>query len=144
MAHFAQLDENNVVLNVVVVANSDTADENGIENEEIGIQFLKSVLGENTIWKQTSYNNNIRKRYAGIGYIYNETLDAFIPPKPFDSWVLNEETCLWDAPTPRPELTEEQIESYCYYVWNEELYVSSGDGWQLIQPDPISDVAQDP
>jgi hypothetical protein len=137
MAHFAQLDENNVVLNVVVVANSDTADENGIENEEIGIQFLKSVLGENTIWKQTSYNNNIRKRYAGIGYIYNETLDAFIPPKPFDSWVLNEETCLWDAPTPRPELTEEQINSNLCYIWNEDLYVSGENGWELINCDEI-------
>ena len=84
MAHFAQLDENNIVLNVVVVANSDITDENGIEQEKIGIQFLKSLFGEDTNWKQTSYNKNIRKRYAGIEYTYDENLDAFIPPKPYE------------------------------------------------------------
>jgi hypothetical protein len=133
MAHFAKLDENNIVLKVVVVANSDTADENGIENEEIGIQFLKSFLGENTRWKQTSYNNNIRVRYAGIGYIYDEILDAFIPPKPFESWILNQENLDWDPPIPCPELTQEQIDQGYYYEWNEESYVSTSQGWVIVE-----------
>lgn len=133
MAHFAQLDENNVVLNVVVVSNSDTADENGIENEEIGIQFLKSIFGENTTWKQTSYNNNIRKRYAGIGGTYNEILDAFIPPKPYDNWIFDEVELYWTYPNPKPELTQEQIDQGYYYDWDQELSETGENGWVLNQ-----------
>ena len=91
MAHFAQLDENNVVIQVIVVSDSDTSDVNGIEYEEIGIAFCKKLFGFNTNWKQTSYNDKIRVRYAGIGYSYDENLDAFIPPKPYESWTLNQE-----------------------------------------------------
>ena len=116
MAHFAQLNENNVVVNVIVVSNEDTSDENGIEIEEIGITFCKNLLGENTIWKQTSYNNNFRCRYAGIGFTYDEQLDAFIPPKPFDSWIFNQNTLNWDPPIPEPEDYSEVI-----YTWNEEI-----------------------
>ena len=121
MAHFCQLDENNVVTQVIVVSNEDTSDSNGVEVEEIGVAFCKKLLGADTRWKQTSYNNNFRVRYAGISYTYNETLDAFIPPQPFPSWVLNEETADWESPVgPAPELTEEEIEARSFYRWDEE------------------------
>jgi hypothetical protein len=111
MAHFAQLNENNVVTQVIVVANKDTADANGVEKEHIGAAFCEKLLGGT--WKQTSYNANFRKNYAGIGYTYDADRDAFIPPKPFNSWVLNEETCHWQAPTPMPDDGK-------VYSWNEE------------------------
>ena len=121
MAHFVQLDENNVVTQVIVVANEDTADSNGVEVEEIGVAFCKKLLGADTRWKQTSYNNNFRVRYAGIGYSYNEELNAFIAPKPFESWVLVEETADWQSPVgPAPTLTEAQVEARSFYRWNEE------------------------
>ena len=100
MAHFCKLDENNVVTEVHVVANRDTSDANGVEKEYIGQAFLEKLFGGT--WKQTSYNGNIRKNYAGIGYTYNADIDAFVPPKPFASWLLNEETAQWEAPTPIP------------------------------------------
>lgn len=103
MAHFAQLDANSVVLNVIVVDNNDCKDENGNESEQAGIDFLKRLVPDPSFtWVQTSYNRNFRKNYAGIGFTYDSARDAFIPPKPFDSWSLNEETCLWDAPVPVP------------------------------------------
>ena len=100
MAHFAKLDENNVVTEVHVVANRDTSDANGVEKEYIGQAFLEKLFGGN--WKQTSYNGNIRKNYAGIGYTYNADIDAFVPPQPYASWTLNNETAQWEAPTPMP------------------------------------------
>ena len=102
MAHFAQLDENNVVLQVIVVHNNELLDESGQESEEKGIAFCQSLF-PGTTWKQTSYNASMRKNYAGIGYQYDPVRDAFIPPKPFASWLLNETTCLWGAPTPEPD-----------------------------------------
>jgi len=132
MAHFASLDENNVVTQVIVVSNEDTSNSNGVEDEAIGIAFCKKLLGANTNWKQTSYNNNIRVRYAGIGYSYNEELDAFIPPKPFESWILNETTADWESPVgPAPELTEAERESFSFYRWDEE-----GGEWELVTPEP--------
>lgn len=101
MAHFAQLDENNVVTQVIVVANEELL-VNGQEVEEKGIVFCKSLFGPETNWKQTSYNGNIRKNYAGKGYTYDSIRDAFIPPKTFNSWVLNEENLWWEAPIPYP------------------------------------------
>lgn len=101
MAHFAQLDENNVVTQVIVVANSDTADASGVEKEHIGAAFCERLFGGT--WKQTSYNGNKRKNYAGIGYTYREDIDAFVPPKPFASWVLNETTARWEAPVAMPD-----------------------------------------
>jgi hypothetical protein len=101
MAHFAQLNEENLVTQVIVVANQDTADQDGVENEAIGIEFCTNLLGGR--WVQTSYNANIRKNYAGVGYKYDKDLDAFIPPQPFESWTLNEETAQWEAPTPYPD-----------------------------------------
>ena len=120
MAHFAELNQNNEVLRVIVVANEDTSDQNGVEDETIGIAFCKKLFGSNTNWRQTSYNGNFRKRYAGIGYTYNEQLDAFIPPKAFPSWVLNETTAEWEAPIPVPELTQEEIDSRSFYRWDED------------------------
>ena len=101
MAHFAKLDQNNVVLEVHSVNNNDLL-QDGVESETKGIQFLVDWSGGYTNWKQTSYNGNIRKNYAGSGYTYDAQRDAFIPPQPFPSWGLNESTCLWDAPTPMP------------------------------------------
>jgi hypothetical protein len=120
MAHFAQIGMDNVVLRVDVVRNEDILDENGNESEEMGIQYLKSVHGPLTNWLQTSYNNNFRFRYAGIGMVYNNQYDVFLNAQPYSSWTLNAETFEWEPPIPEPELTEEQIESGSYYEWNEE------------------------
>lgn len=130
MAHFAQLDENNVVTQVIVVGNEDTSDSNGVEVEEIGVAFCKKLLGADTNWKKTSYNNNMRVRYAGIGYSYNEELDAFIPPQPFPSWILVNETANWESPVgPAPALTEEEQAAFSFYRWDEE-----GGAWVLETP----------
>jgi hypothetical protein len=100
MAHFAKLDDNNVVLAVHVV-NNDVITIDGNESEQAGIDFLTGLHGH-TLWKQTSYNGNFRKNYAGIGYTYDAGRDAFIPPKPWASWTLNETTCQWEAPVAYP------------------------------------------
>jgi len=135
MAHYAQLDENNIVTQVIVVSNDDCTDANGNEVEEIGIAFCKKLLGADTNWKQTSYNNNIRVRYAGIGYSYDKKLDAFIPPQPFPSWKLNKKTADWNAPVARPELTEAEIAARSFYRWNEEAYQADNTtGWVLETP----------
>lgn len=123
MAHFAEIDENNIVVRVLVVSS---------DEEDRGEEFLSVDLGLGGRWVQTSYNTKggvyynpdtntpsidqsraFRKNYAGIGYSYDEIRDAFIPPKPFESWILNEETCLWDAPIPRPE-------GDTPYIWDED------------------------
>ena len=110
MAHFCQINEENIVTQVIVVANQDTADKDGVENEAIGAAFCNNLLGGT--WKQTSYNAKIRKNYAGIGYKYDATLDAFIPPQPFASWVLDEATAQWKAPVDYP--TDGKV-----YSWDE-------------------------
>lgn len=126
MAHFAQIDYQNKVIRVSVVANEDILDDNGNESEEVGIEYLKSIHGAKTMWIQTSYNNNFRYRYAGIGLLYNVEHDVFLPPRPYPSWILNTEIYNWDPPVPQPELTQEQIESGSFYEWNEET-----QEWQL-------------
>ena len=128
MAHFAELDENNVVKRVIVVSNLDIIDVNGDESEEVGIRFCQGLFGPDTKWKQTSYNHKFRCRYAGIGSIYNKEYDVFLFPQPYPSWILNTETYEWDPPIPIPELTEEQIEQKYYYEWIEE-----NQEWQLNQ-----------
>ena len=128
MASFAKLN-NNIVERVESVVNEVLKDSNGIEQEQLGIDFLRTLYNEpNAIWKQTSYNTHknvhslggtpFRKNFAGIGYTYNSQRDAFIPQKPFNSWVLNESTCRWESPVARPttELEESQ-----YYSWNEDI-----------------------
>ena len=127
MAHFVQIDYDNKVLHVSVVRNQDILDENGNESEEVGIQFLKSIHGPLTNWLQTSYNNNFRFRFAGIGMVYNGEHDVFLNPQQYPSWTLNTETYEWDSPIPKPELTEEQKEAESYYEWNEETI-----SWNLI------------
>jgi len=112
MAHFAKLDENNVVIDVNVVNNNELLDENGIESEQKGIDFLTSWSGGYSNWKQTSYNGNMRKNYAGLGYTYQADIDAFVPPKPFASWVLNDKA-QWEAPVAMP--TDDKM-----YSWNEQ------------------------
>ncbi len=102
MAHFAQLDSNNIVTQVIVVNNVDVMTPQGVDVEQIGIDFCRSLLGADTQWVQTSYNANFRKNYAGIGFTYDSARDAFIPPQPFPSWVLNEETYQWQAPIEMP------------------------------------------
>jgi hypothetical protein len=130
MAHFAELNENNIVTRVIVVSDDDIKDVNGVELEEIGIAFCKKTLGGN--WKQTSYNNRIRVRYAGIGYSYDVALDAFVAPRPFPSFVFNPETTDWEAPVPKPELTTEEIEADSVYEWDEERYQANNTtGWVL-------------
>ena len=124
MAHFAQLDENNIVTNVIVVANAETSDANGVENETIGVAFCKKLFGADTQWVQTSYNGNMRKHFASIGYTYDAQRDAFIPPNPFKSWVLNELTCQWQAPVAMP--TDGQ-----QYTWNEAT-----TNWDVVEPQP--------
>jgi hypothetical protein len=111
MAHFAEIDSNNVVLRVIVVSNTDTADANGVEQESIGAAFCERVLGGT--WKQTSYNGNMRKNYAGIGFTYQADIDAFVPPQPYPSWVLNPNTAKWEAPIPYPNDGK-------HYVWDEQ------------------------
>ena len=113
MAHFVRL-ENNVVVQGIVVSDKDTADEHGVEKEDIGIAFCSNLLGGT--WKQTSYNARIRKNYAGIGYTYDETLDAFVPPKPFNSWLLDEAKAQWKAPVDMP--SDASMDKR--YTWNEE------------------------
>ena len=110
MAHFAEIDNDNKVLTVIVVNNEDCLDQFGNESENVGAAFCHKLLGGH--WVQTSYNNNYRKNYAGIGYKYDEERDAFIPPKPFNKWILNEDTCIWESPVPYPD-DEKQ------YVWND-------------------------
>ena len=106
MAHFAELGLENIVERVVVVSNNELLDENNVEQESIGVTFCNQLFGGT--WVQTSYNRNIRKNYAGIGYTYDEERDAFITPQPYASWTLNEETCLWESPVPYPSEGEHQ------------------------------------
>jgi len=137
MASFAELNINNKVLRVLSVHNNELL-ENGIESEQKGVQFLKSLFGENTIWKQTSYNTKggkyynpdntlssnqtkaFRKNHAVIDSIYDENRNAFVMPKPYDSWLLNEETCNWDSPVPYPQDGN-------LYIWSEETL-----SWNLV------------
>ena len=117
MAHFAKLGKGNIVTAVHVVSNDIAT------TEQEGMDFLNNLYQSRDVWKQTSYNTkggvhqlggtSFRKNYAGVGYKYDQTRDAFIPPKPFDSWILNENTCLWEAPTEHPNDGQ-------YYTWNEE------------------------
>jgi hypothetical protein len=101
MAHFAKLNKDNLVTEVHVVNNNDLL-QDGVESEAKGIQFLVDWSGGYTNWKQTSYNGNFRKNYAGVGWTYDSNRDAFISPQPFPSWILNESTCRWEPPVPFP------------------------------------------
>ena len=115
MAHFAKLGVGNIVEQVIVVSNDVAI------TEQAGVDFINKLYNTRDVWKQTSYNNNIRKNYAGIGYQYDQTRDAFIPPKSFNSWVLNEDTCRWEAPIARPQDDNN-------YKWNEQTI-----SWDIVE-----------
>lgn len=119
MAHYARINSENIVTYVTPIPNEMITDENGVEHEHRALAHLYSTIPDsvNDRWIQTSYNNNFRVRYAGLGYTWNEELNAFIPPKPFDSWILNEDTADWEAPVPMPETVEDGPR----YMWDEEL-----------------------
>ena len=119
MAHFAKIGLNSKVIEVLSVVNEVLHDSNGVEQEAIGIDFLTKLTGY-PVWKQTSYNKSFRKNFAGIGYIYDEDKDAFIAPKPFNSWILNQDTCRWNAPVAMP--IDDNM-----YSWNEQTL-----SWNLI------------
>jgi len=112
MAYFAQI-ENNIVQQVISISNNDAPDPAPSNSEPLGQAFIANVLKLGGTWKQTSYNGTFRKHYAGIGYTYDNVLDAFIPPQPYPSWILNQETCSWESPVPYPEDDNR-------YYWNEE------------------------
>jgi hypothetical protein len=118
MAYFAKLGKGNIIETVISINNSVITDANGIEQEQLGVDFINKLYNTRDVWKQTSYNNNFRKNYAGIGYQYDQQRDAFIPPKPFNSWILNEDTCLWNAPVTMPAT---ELEDNQYYSWNESI-----------------------
>jgi hypothetical protein len=122
MAHFAQLDENNQVLQIIVVNNSDCNDLPFPDSEPVGVAFCKSILGDDTNWKQTSYNNNFRRRYASINGYYLSELDVFTFPQPFPSWTLNVQTGEWAAPIPKPDVPTNYAA-----MWDEE-----GQEWDII------------
>ena len=115
MAHFCKLGVGNIVERVELVSNDIAT------TEQAGVDFLNNLYGTRDVWKQTSYNGNIRKNFAGIDYKYDQARDAFIPPKPFNSWILNEDTCLWEAPVAYPDDDNR-------YTWNE-----TNQTWDLIE-----------
>ena len=147
MAHFAQIDSNNLVTQVIVVSNDDTSDSNGVEVESIGVAFCQKLLGAETNWKQTSYNDNMRGNYAGIGYTYMENVatlgvgstDIFISPQPYASWTIGVGTATWYPPTnpgAAPALTDDEMAAGKYYVWNESNYQSDpATAWVLTTPE---------
>jgi hypothetical protein len=124
MAHFAKLDENNIVIEVNVINNDDIQNLPFPESELVGIEFLNNWAGQIFNWKQTSYNRNFRKNYAEIGFNYDSQLDAFIAPQPYPSWILNTNLCIWEAPVPYPEDGKN-------YIWNEQT-----QQWILQNPSP--------
>ena len=110
MAHFAEISDDGTVLRVIVVSNDVITDEDGVEQEQLGKDFCQNLLGGT--WVQTSYNGTIRKNFAATGYTYDAARDAFIPPQPYSSWVLNNTTCNWEAPVTQPDDGN-------MYIWNE-------------------------
>ena len=119
MAHFAEINDQSIVQRVVVVANDVLLDENGVEQEALGVSFCEQLFGGS--WKQTSYNSNFRKNFAGVGFSYDAARNAFLAPRPFVSWVLDEETCLWQAPAAQPSDDND-------YEWDE-----TNKNWSLIK-----------
>jgi hypothetical protein len=121
MAYFAKLGTGNIIENVISINNAVITDSNGVEQEQLGVDFINKLYNTRDVWKQTSYNNNFRKNYAGIGYQYDQTRDAFIAPKPFNSWLLNEDTCRWEAPVAYPQDGNR-------YSWNESTLT-----WDIVE-----------
>ena len=146
MAHFAKLDANGIVEQVIVVSNDDIKDNSGTEVESIGIAFCQKLMGAGTNWKQTSYNHNMRGNYAGIGYTYMSgvatlgvgSTDIFISQQPYASWSIGVGTATWYPPAnpgESPDLTTAEKEAGKYYVWNESNYQSDpATAWVLTTP----------
>ena len=144
MAYFAKLGTGNIVEQVISINNSVITDNNGIEQEQLGVDFINKLYNTRDVWKKTSYNTiagvhnyggvAFRKNYAGIGYQYDQQRDAFIPPKPFNSWVLNEDTCQWQSPIPYPITnTQNLINEFGnpqndLYKWNESTLT-----WDIVE-----------
>jgi hypothetical protein len=142
MAHFAKLDENNVVVQIVKIANIDIMDlQYGGDKEETGIRFCKEFYDDNATWVQTSYNSNFRGNYAGIGFTYMEgvatvgvaTTSVFIEQKPYPSWSISTTSAVWESPIgDAPTLTDSQVENDQYYTWDEDTYQADNTtGWVL-------------
>ena len=146
MAHFAKLDSKNIVEQVIVVGNDDTADSSGAETEAIGVAFCQKLVGAGTNWKQTSYNGNMRGNYAGIGHTYMTgvrtlgvaSTDVFIQQQPHASWTVGINTAQWyppDNPGLAPTLSDSDKDAGKYYVWNESNYQSNpSTAWVLTTP----------
>ena len=144
MAYFAKLGTGNIVEQVISINNSVITDVNGIEQEQLGVDFINKLYNTRDVWKQTSYNTisgvhklngtPFRKNYAGIGFTYDQQRDAFIPPKPYNSWILNEDTCQWQSPIPYPITnTQNKINEFGnsqndFYRWNESTLT-----WDLVE-----------
>jgi len=146
MAHFAKLDSKGIVEQVIVLNDSDTTDSTGAETEAIGAAFCQKLVGAGTNWKQTSYNQNMRGNYAGIGMTYMSNVatlgvgstDIFIVQQPYPSWSIGVGTATWYPPTNpgvAPSLTSSEITAGKYYVWNESNYQSNpSTAWVLTTP----------
>jgi hypothetical protein len=119
MAHFAEIGLNNVVLRVIAIHNNELLDSDGNEQESKGAEFCRNMFGG--VWVQTSYHGSIRKNFAGVGYSYNSDLDAFIPAKKYESWLLDEESCQWISPVEYPS-------DGLHYEWDEDV-----SNWKLIE-----------
>ena len=133
MAHFAELDSNNIVLRVIVVDNKDTSIPDGTEVESIGAAHCQKLYGGN--WKQTSYNATFRKNYAGVGFKYYADSNLFAAPQPYASWTLNTTSGGWDAPITEPTLTDAEKAAGKFYSWDESAYqADNSTGWVLITP----------
>jgi hypothetical protein len=121
MAHFAKLGTGNIIEQVISINNAVVTDSNGIEQEKLGLDFINKLYNTRDVWKQTSYNRNFRKNFAGIGYSYDQQRDAFIAPKPFNSWILNEDTCKWESPIPSPSSYTNEQDKLVQFRWNENI-----------------------
>lgn len=135
MAHFAELDKNNRVKRVIVVSSKNFLNDNGVEDESLGIAYCKSLYGSDTEWRQTSINNRIRRRFATVGCIYDEELDVFYDSTPpFDSWTLHPTRKFWEAPIPMPAIPDGKVG---YYVWDEKVYENDNTtGWVFVDETP--------
>jgi hypothetical protein len=134
MAYFAKLGTGNIVEQVISINNSVITDNNGIEQEQLGLNFINKLYNTRDVWKQTSYNRTFRKNYAGIGYQYDQERDAFIPPKPYNSWILNEDTCIWQSPIAYPITRNLNLINELgnpindFYKWNESTLT-----WDIVE-----------
>jgi len=138
MAHFAELDNNNVVQRVIVVSNKNTSDENGVEDENIGIAFCKTLYGSDTNWRQCSRSLRIRRRFPRRGDLYVESSDVFVHPQPYESWSLDSDA-YWQPPLNYPELTDTQVAQGYRYDWNEGEYQNGSENcWDLHTPQIIT------